>query len=232
VPATVRRRWDFTGDGVRRSLADSLDRLGLDRVDIALIHDPEESDQLDLALDEGHAALARLRADSVVGAIGVGSKSWETLHRFVVDTDIDVIMLAGRYTLLEQPALDRLLPACVERGVSVLNVGVFNSGLLAVDRPQAGAKYEYADAPADLVRRAQAIADVCARHGVSLPAAALAFGAAHPAVASVVMGAASAGHVDRNVALFAADPPPPPFWADLVAEGLLRADAPLPSGPE
>ena len=231
VPATVRRRWDFTGDGVRRSLAESLDRLGLDRVDVVLIHDPEESDDLDVAVEQAAPALVRLRAEGAVGAIGVGSKSWEALHRFVRETDIDAVMLAGRYTLLEQPALDALLPDCAERDVSVLNVGVFNSGLLAVDRPHSGLTYEYTAAPTDLVAKAQAIADVCARHGVSLPAAALAFAAAHPCVASVVMGASTADHVRRNVSQFSADPPPAALWTDLVEAGLLRPDAPLPGGP-
>jgi len=229
VPATLRRRWDFTAEGVRRSLAESLDRMGLDRVDVVLIHDPEESGDLDVAVSQAYPALDELRSQGVVGAIGVGSKSWETLHRFVTGTDIDVIMLAGRYTLLEQPALDALLPDCVARDVSVLNVGVFNSGLLAVDRPHAGLTYDYTAAPADLLARAQAIAEVCARHGVSLPAAALAFAGAHPAVASVVMGASTPGHVARNVAQFGADPPPPELWSDLVAAGLLRPDAPVPA---
>ncbi|HEU4421271.1 MAG TPA: aldo/keto reductase [Pilimelia sp.] len=231
VPATLRRRWDFTAAGVRRSLAESLDRLGLDRVDVVLIHDPEESGDLDVAVHEAYPALHEMRADGTVGAIGVGSKSWEALQRFVVETDIDVIMLAGRYTLLEQPALDTLLPACAERGVSVLNVGVFNSGLLAVDRPHSGLTYEYTAAPPELVAKAQAIADVCARHGVSLPAAALAFAGAHPCVASVVMGAATADHVRRNVVQFTADPPPPALWTDMVEAGLLRPDAPVPGVP-
>jgi D-threo-aldose 1-dehydrogenase len=230
VPATLRRQWDFTADGVRRSLDESLERLGLDRVDVLLVHDPEEGDGVDTALAEGWPALAALRAQGVVGALGAGSKSWPTLLRFVTEVDPDVIMLAGRYTLLEQPALDELLPACVERDVSVLNVGVFNSGLLAVDRPHGGLTYEYTAAPPELLARAQAIADVCARHGVSLPAAALAFAGAHPAVASVTMGAATAEHVRRNVVQFAAEPPPAALWADLVAEGLLRADAPVPGG--
>ena len=135
VPATTRRVWDFSADGVRRSLDESLQRLGLDRIDVALIHDPEESDDPEGALTTAYPALHELRAQGVVGAIGVGSKQSEILGRFVTETDIDVVMLAGRYTLLEQPALDDLLPACQARGVSVLNVGVFNSGLLAKDWP-------------------------------------------------------------------------------------------------
>ncbi|WP_211268722.1 aldo/keto reductase [Actinoplanes subtropicus] len=226
VPATHRREWDFSRDGVLRSLADSLDRLGLDRIDLLLIHDPE--DHAPAALDEAYPALHALRAEGVVRAIGVGSTQAAVLDRFVSDTDIDAVLVAGRYTLLEQPALDSLLPACLRRGVSVLNGGVFNSGLLAVDQPHAGLPYEYGDAPDAIVTRARAIATVCARHGVSLPRAALAFAGAHPAVASVVIGAQNPDQAKRNFEL-AADPPPPAgLWADLIESGLLRPDAPLP----
>ena len=128
VPAALRRHWDFSGDGVRRSLEESLARLGLDRIDIVLIHDPEESSDPEGALREAAPALAELRSQGVIGAFGVGSKQVAILQRFVAETELDTIMLAGRYTLLEQPALDELLPACEKYGVSVLNVGVFNSG--------------------------------------------------------------------------------------------------------
>ena len=229
VPAGLRRQWDFSGDGVRRSLEESLARLGLDRIDIVLIHDPEESDQPEKALTEGYAALDELRSQGVVGAIGVGSKQVEILHRFVTETGIDTIMLAGRYTLLEQPALDELLPACEKHGVSVLNVGVFNSGLLAKDWPEVEGRYEYGDAPRELVERARRIAAVCRDHGTSLPHAALVFGGAHPTVASVVVGAGRPTHMVRNADLWAAPPPPTALWQDLVAQGLLRPDAPVPT---
>ncbi|RIV37543.1 aldo/keto reductase [Micromonospora radicis] len=227
VPADHRRVWDFSADGTHRCLESSLDRLGVDRVDLVLIHDPE--DHQAQALAQAYPALHELRAQGVVGAIGVGSKHWPVLHRFVTDTDIDAIMIAGRYTLLEQPALDELLPDCQRRGVSVLNAGVFNSGLLAVPRPHAGLRYEYAHVPQSVLARVHAIVEVCARHDTSLPAAALAFAAAHPAVAAVVVGADHPEQVRRNAALLTATPPPPQFWAELVAEGLLRADAPLPA---
>jgi D-threo-aldose 1-dehydrogenase len=228
VPATTRRVWDFSADGVRRSITESLRRLRLDRVDVVLMHDPEESDDPPAALRDAYPALHELRAQGVVGAIGVGSKQAAILGRFVEETEIDVIMLAGRYTLLEQPALDDLLPACQDRGVSVLNVGVFNSGLLATDSPGRGARYEYGEAPGELVERARRIAAACRRHGCSLPQAAMAFAAAHPSVASVVVGAGRPEHIRRNAELFAAPPPPAQLWADLVAEGLLRPDAPTP----
>jgi D-threo-aldose 1-dehydrogenase len=229
VPATRRRVWDFSADGVRRSLSDSLGRLGLDRVDIALIHDPEESADPRSAFDEAYPALHELRAQGTVRAIGAGSKNRQILTRFVTETDVDAVMVAGRYTLLEQPALDDLLPACERRGVAVINAGVFNSGVLALDRPDVGAAYEYGRAPAEVLRRAQGIAAVCCRYATSLPQAALAFAAAHPAVASVVIGAAGGDQMRRNADLFGRAAPPAQLWHDLVAEGLLRPDAPIPS---
>jgi D-threo-aldose 1-dehydrogenase len=231
VPAGLRRQWDFSADGVRRSLAESLDRLGLDRIDIVLIHDPEESDSPSAALTGAYPALADLRAAGVIGAVGVGAKQVQILHRFVTETDIDVIMLAGRYTLLEQPALDGLLPDCEKRGVSVLNVGVFNSGLLAKDWPADDGHYEYGTAPVELVERARRIATLCRRYGTSLPHAALVFAGAHRSVASVVVGAGKAAHMLRNAQLVAAAPPPAGLWAELVAQGLLRPDASVPSAP-
>jgi D-threo-aldose 1-dehydrogenase len=222
VPADNRRVRDFSADGVRRSVEASLLRLGLDRIDLVLLHDPEDHQRE--ALEQGHGALAELRAQGVVGAIGVGSRHWGVLHRFVAEAELDVVMVVGRYTLLEQPALDILLPECQRRGVSVINVGAFNSGLLAVDHPFAGLPYEYEAAPADLLRRARALAAACARHGTSLPAAALAFAGAHPAIAAVAVGADSPEQIRANAALAAAEPPPPELWDDLVAEGLLRPD--------
>ena len=229
VPATLRRVWDFSADGVRSSLDDSLVRLGLDRVDIALIHDPEESDDIDGALRFAVPALAALRSQGAIRAVGVGSKCWRTLLRFVEETDLDTIMLAGRYTLLEQPALDALLPACQRRGVAVLSCGVFNSGLLASEWPADDARYEYRRAPMDLVERARKIATICRRHGTTLPRAAIAFAAAHPSVASVVIGAERPQHIDRAAEHLAAPPPPAGLWDELRAKGLLRPDAPTPA---
>jgi D-threo-aldose 1-dehydrogenase len=229
VPANLRRVWDFSADGVRRSLSESLDRLGLDRVDIALIHDPEESDAPAAALECAYPVLDEMRAQGVVGAIGVGSKQSDILTRFVAETDIDVVMLAGRYTLLEQPALDDLLPACEVRGVGVLNVGVFNSGILAVDWPDAEAPYEYGTTPLSVLERAQRIARLCRQYGVSLPRAALAFAAAHPLVCSVVLGVGRPEHLARNAEMVTQQLPPADLWGELVAEGLLRPDAPVPS---
>ncbi|MER7279500.1 aldo/keto reductase [Dactylosporangium sp. NPDC000244] len=217
VPRTHRRVWDFSRDGVRRSLEASLERLGLDRVDVALLHDPEF--QPDSALRQGFPALAELRAEGVVGAIGAGSKDVTVLARVVAECAPDAVMVAGRYTLLEQPARD-LLSACAATGVSVLAAGVFNSGLLAEDVPRAGLHYEYGDAPAALVARASRIASVCGSLGTTLPAAAIAFPGRESVVSAVVLGADDAGQVRRNAALFAA-PPPDALWAELGARGLL-----------
>jgi D-threo-aldose 1-dehydrogenase len=225
VPATHRRRRDYSRDGVLRSLEASLERLGLDRVDVLFVHDPDEHYRE--VLDGAYPALHALRDEGVVRAIGAGMNQAEMLAGFVRNTDMDLVMLAGRYTLLEQDALDDLLPACERRGVSVVAAGVFNSGLLARARPPDDAKYNYAEAPRALVERARRIAEVCERHGASLPAAALAFPLAHPVVASVCVGARSPRQMARNAALFAADLPGD-LWAELRAEGLLREDAPVP----
>jgi D-threo-aldose 1-dehydrogenase len=218
VPRTHRRVWDFSRDGVRRSIEESLTRLGLDRIDIALLHDPEHLPEQ--ALREGFPALLELRAEGIVGAVGSGSKDAGMLTRVVAECTPDVVMVAGRYTLLEQPAAAELLPACAAAGVGVLAVGVFNSGLLAEDVPRDGLPYEYGAAPSQLLRRAAQLAEACAAHGTTLPAAAIAFPARHPAVAAVVVGADSAEQVRRNAALFAA-PPPDALWPDLVQRGLL-----------
>jgi D-threo-aldose 1-dehydrogenase len=223
VPARWRRMWNFTREGVRRSLADSLQRLGLDRVDIVFIHDPD--DHRREAFEQAYPALEELRSEGVVRAIGAGMNQSAMLTDFVRETDVDVLLLAGRYTLLEQDALDDLLPAAEARGVKIVAGGVFNSGLLAQARPPKDATYDYRKAPADLLSTARRLATVCERHGVSLPAAALAFPARHPAVASVLTGARSAEQIERNADLFATAVPDD-LWTELKAEGLLRADAP------
>jgi D-threo-aldose 1-dehydrogenase len=204
VPATQVRRFDFSADGVRRSLEASLARLGLDRVDIALIHDPD--DYGEQALREAYPALEKLRAEGVVRAIGVGMNQAELLTRFVTETDIDVVLAAGRYTLLDRSAADTLLPAAQRRGVSVIAAGVFNSGLLA--RPEAGATYDYQAAPDSLIDRARRLEQACARFGVPLRAAAARFPLTHPAVASVLIGARSAAEVNDAVRLRTLDLPP------------------------
>jgi D-threo-aldose 1-dehydrogenase len=221
VPATQRRVWDFSADGVRRTLDASLERLGLDRVDVVYLHDPD--DHAEEAFREGYPALEKLRSEGVVGAIGAGMNQAAMLTRFVRETDVDVVLCAGRYTLLDQSALTDLLPAAVERGVSVVIGGAFNSGLLADPGP--GATYNYAQAPGDLLDRALRMREAAERHGISLRAAALAFCAAHPAVASVLVGARSAAEI-RDAAEQFAVPVPPAFWQELRETGLLTAEEP------
>ncbi|WP_033279057.1 aldo/keto reductase [Streptomyces sp. NRRL F-525] len=224
VPATLRRVWDFSADGIRRTLDASLERLGLDRVDIVYLHDPD--DHAEQAFREGYPALEKLRAEGVVGAIGAGMNQAEMLTRFVQDTDVDVVLCAGRYTLLDQSALAELLPAAVARGKSVVIGGAFNSGLLADPKPDA--TYNYAQAPGELLERALRMKAVAERHGITLRAAALAFCAAHPAVASVLVGARSEAEVRDCAEQFAVDVPAG-FWQELRETGLLSADAPIPA---
>ncbi len=226
VPARWTRRWDFTRDGVLRSLDESRRRLGRDRIDVVFIHDPD--DHMDEALDSALPTLVELRDAGVVGAIGAGMNSAPLLARFVETGVVDVVLLAGRYTLLEQGALDDLLPVAIEYGVSVVIGGVFNSGILTRDDVSADALYNYVQAPAQLLQRARRLAAVCRDHRVTLPAAAMQFPLAHPAVACVLVGAASAAHVDEAVRWFSAAIPAA-LWQDLVAAGLLRADAPTPT---
>ncbi|PRY36766.1 aldo/keto reductase [Umezawaea tangerina] len=225
VPATLRRVWDFSADGVRRSLESSLSRLGLDRVDVVYVHDPDG--HADQAVAEAVPALVELREQGVLGAVGVGMNQWQLPARFVRESDVDVVMLAGRYTLLEQPALAEFLPLCAERGVDVVIAGLFNSGLLARHDVPDDATHDYRAAPAGLVDRARRIAAVCARHGTTLPAAALWFPFGHPAVTGAVVGARTAQEIRANVAALTT-PPPAGLWADLRAEGLLAAGAPTP----
>jgi D-threo-aldose 1-dehydrogenase len=224
VPATHRRAWDFSREGILRSVGDSLTRLGVDRIDVLFLHDAEE--HFEAALRDGYPALAELRAQGVVGAIGAGMYHTAKLTRLVQETDIDVVMLSGRYTLLDHRALDDLLPACAQRGVSVLAASIFNSGLLATPRPAAGARFDYAPVPPKVRRRAHRIADVCEAHGVTLPQVAMAFPLRHPVIAGIVVGMRSAEEARRNVESFQADVPAQ-VWADLRHEGLLDERAPV-----
>ncbi|WP_350328520.1 aldo/keto reductase, partial [Actinospica acidiphila] len=196
VAATHRRVWDFTRDGVLRSVEDSLTRMGVDRIDVLYLHDAEE--HFEDALRDGYPALAELRAQGTVGAIGAGMYHSGKLTRLVEETDVDVVMLSGRYTLLDHSALDDLLPACEARGVSVLAASVFNSGVLATPRPSDGATYDYEPAAPRTLERARRLAAVCEAHGVTLPAVAMEFPLHHPVVAGAVVGMRSAEEVRRN----------------------------------
>lgn len=215
--------FDFSYDGVMRSFEESLERLRLDRIDILHIHDPD--DHFDEAIDGAYRALARLRAEGVIKAIGAGMNQAEMLTRFARDGDFDCFLLAGRYTLLDQIGLKELLPECEKRGIAIIAGGVYNSGILADPKP--GAYYNYRPAPDDLVQRAQRIRDVCARHNVPLKAAAVQFPLGHPAVTAVLVGCRSVDEVDDNIQMFGHEIPPA-LWQDLKAERLIPAEAPTP----
>jgi len=217
--------FDFSRDGILRSVEESLRRLGLDRIDILFLHDPDG--HWEAAIGEGYPTLHRLREEGVVRAIGAGMNQSAMLTRFAREGDFDVFLVAGRYTLLDQDALAELLPTCVQRNVAVVIGGVMNSGILAA--PGRGARFNYKPAPADVVERARAIAAVCQRHGVPLKAAAIQFPLAHPAVASVVAGVGRIEHLDDYPAAMRQDIPAE-LWAELRAEGLLAPDAPVPGG--
>ena len=207
-----RQVFDFSADGVRRSLEESLVRLGVDRVDVVYLHDPD--DHADQALQEAYPALHELRSQGVVGAIGVGMNQTAVPARFVRETDLDVVLLAGRYTLLDRSGADELLPLCLDRGVAVVVGGVYNSGVLADPTP--GAHFDYEPAPPAVLATAQRLRDVAAAHAVPLKAAAVQFPFRHAAVSCVLIGARSVAELDENVAMLD-HPVPEQAWADLDA---------------
>ncbi|MEU8786833.1 aldo/keto reductase [Streptomyces sp. NPDC048637] len=217
------RVWDLSRDGIRATLDASLARLGVDAVDIVYLHDVEG--RLREVYETGFPALAELRAQRVVRAIGFGMNHSAPPARLVADLDVDVVLCAGRWTLLERTAFDDLLPVCTRRGISVVVGGVYNSGLLA--DPSPGAPYNYAPAPAPLLERARQLAAVCAQFDVPLKAAALRFPFGHRAVAAAVVGAATPEEMAENARLFTHDIPDE-LWHTLVARGLLDPDLPLP----
>jgi D-threo-aldose 1-dehydrogenase len=226
--------YDYSRDGALRSLEHSLQRLGTNAVDIVLIHDVNRRWQGDLveqryaeAMQGAYHALHDLRAQGVIGAVGVGVNDWSILQRFAADGDFDCFMLAGRYTLLDHSALETFMPDCERRGISVLMAAPFNSGILATGATP-GATYFYVEAQAEIVARTQRIEAVCARHGVALAAAALQFPLAHPAVASVVTGMRRVDEARANLAHLRA-PIPAAFWQELRHEGLIAAHAPVPA---
>ncbi|MFI1726691.1 aldo/keto reductase [Streptomyces sp. NPDC020489] len=223
----LRRQWDFSRDGVLRSIEDTLERTGLDRLDVVYLHDPD--DHWRQAAEEAMPALAELRDQGVIGAIGAGMNQSAMLARFLRETTADVVMLAGRYTLLDQSALDDVLPAAEELGKSVVAVGVFNSGLLSRDHPTEGMTYDYQQAPPELLDRARAIAGVCAAHGTTLPAAAIAFPYTHRSIINVTLGMRDPQQVVRNVELHR-QYVPDDLWDDLRARELIRSDVPAAHG--
>jgi D-threo-aldose 1-dehydrogenase len=227
--------WDYSYGGIMRAYEDSLQRLGMNAVDILIIHDldfwhhrtePLVAARLAQLATSGYRALAELKAHGLVGAIGAGINELGMIPRFLDLFDLDFLMLALRYTLGEQDTLDKELPLCVARGVGIVIAAVFSSGLYATG-PIPGAKYNYADATPEQLDRARKIETVCERHGVPLAAATLQFPLHHPAVASVIPGGFRPEHVIANVDLFRREIPRA-LWAELKHEGLLRKDAPTP----
>lgn len=217
-------RWayDFSADGVRRSVAASLRRLGLDRIDMLLIHDPD--DHFDAALNQAYPVLASLRSEGVVSAIGFGMTQIPLPVRFVRETDMDVLLLAGRYTLLDTEGAHELLPLCVERGVAVMNAQSLHGGLIA---GQPEPRYHYQPVDPATQARLDVIRRVCDRHGVPTAAAAIQFPLAHPAVVSVLTGPSTGDQMRGNVRwaeMHISDD----LWADLKSEGILAQDIPTP----
>lgn len=206
-----------------RSLDASLGRLGVAAVDTVYVHDPDNHERE--ALDGALPALLELRDEGVIGAVGAGMNQWQMPLRFIRELDLDVLLIAGRYSLLDAGAAGELLPECRDRGVAVVLGGVYNSGVLA--NPRDGASFDYRPASEQHLARARAIQEVARRHGVELRDAALAFSRAHPAVTSVLLGASSAQQVRANVAAWSADVPAA-LWPELAGLGLLPEGAVIP----
>jgi D-threo-aldose 1-dehydrogenase len=222
-------RWDWSREGILRSVETSRKHLGLDTIDILHLHDlgwqPHHYRQ---ALDEAYPALVELREQGVIRAIGAGVTRTEVLLDLVKRAQFDCFLLAGRYTLLEQGALE-LLNICQSKGIAVFLGGVYNSGIL-VTGAVPGARYEYRAAPPAIIERVKRIESICARHAVPLRAVSLQFPLGHPAVASLVIGSSSAAELADTLS-FQCQPIPPRLWTDLHIEGLLMPDAPLPGEP-
>jgi D-threo-aldose 1-dehydrogenase len=211
VPDDLTRQRDYSRDGVRRSLDASLERLGLDRIDIVLVHDPD--DFVEQTVTEALVALIELREQGVIGAVGVGMNQWQAPLAILARADLDVVMVAGRWTLLDRSAAP-LLDACQDRGVSVLAAAPFNSGLLARSGPITGGRFDYAEAPAEIVEQARSLSRLAVEHGMPLPQVALQFPLRHPATASVVTGMSSSAHVG-TAAAWLAEPAPAALWERL-----------------
>lgn len=221
VPSTTIRKLDYSRDGVLRSIEESLTRLGLNRIDLVYVHDPDQ--HFAEAMDGAFPALEELRQQGVITSYGAGMNQSEMLTEFVRNTELDVVMLAGRFTLYEQGALENLLPLATQRHVSVVAAGVFNSGLLAKERPDSESNYNYAPAQEEVLAKVNRLADVCEDHGVTLPQAAAQFPLLHPAVTNICLGARTRDQVERNARLFRTEVPVE-LWRDLASQELISAD--------
>jgi D-threo-aldose 1-dehydrogenase len=232
VPAR-REIYDYSYDGVMHSLEASLERLGIDSIDILFAHDLDVFNHKTEAARDAHVrdfmaggykALVKLREDGTIKAFGAGVNEWQVCEILAKQGDFDIFLLAGRYTLLEQESLNSCLPLFEKRGIGVVLGGPFNSGILATG-PKPGAYYNYSKAPPAILKRVGAIEAICRKHGVKLPEAALRFPLLHPCVVSTIPGAAHPSEVQRNVKMLAKKIPRV-LWADLKSAGLLRKDAP------
>jgi D-threo-aldose 1-dehydrogenase len=227
-------RFDYSYDGAMRSLEQSALRMGIDRIDVVLIHDVDiwthgEADferYFKEAMNGAYKALVALRDAGTIGAIGVGINEAHICERFARAGDFDTMLMAGRYSLLEQPGLESFMPLAVEKGIRLMLGGVFNSGILATG-PVPGAKYNYTDAPPEIMARVTKIEAVCTRHGTSIFRAALHFPLAHPAVASLVLGAVTPAEVKAQLEALS-NQPPVALWAELKADGLIDLTVPTP----
>ena len=235
----MKSEFDYSRDAVLRSLDDSLERLQTDHIDIVYIHDPDEgvtlftpgSDPYDAShfeevMEMTYPALDELRSQKVIKALGLGMNQWEMLADFAVAGEFDCFLLAGRYTLLEQESLEKLLPLCEERNIRIVIGGPYNSGILATGATE-GSYYNYQTPPPEILEKVRSIEAVCARHDVPLPAAALQFPFGHPAIASIIPGSRNVRELESNLQLFQHDIPAD-FWAELKSESLLHPDTPLP----
>jgi len=221
VPADQKRVWDFSAGGIRRSVEESLERTGLDRFDVLYLHDPERHD-LAAGLDTAIPALAALRDEGLTDAIGVGSMDTSALLASARTGALDLLMVAGRFTLADQPVLSEVVPACRANGVGIVNAAVFNSGLLATDDPARNARYDYGDAPQELLARVLAIADVCHAFGVDLPTAALQYSLRNETVRTVVVGGSRPEQLRQNAERISR-PIPDGLWEALVDKELIPA---------
>jgi D-threo-aldose 1-dehydrogenase len=222
--------FDYSRDGVLRSLEESRKRLGIERIDIVYIHDPDVNDSFKQALEEAFPALADLKSQGIIGAIGAGMNQAEMLCEFAKNADFDCFLLAGRYTLLDQIALQELLPLCQQKNISIVIGGAYNSGILATGAVE-GAHYNYAPAPTEIMEKTRKIETVCARFNIPMKAAALQFPFGHPTVVSNIPGVKTKERFEENLSLFT-HPIPAGFWAVLKEENLLAAEAPVPNGAE
>ncbi|WP_374372484.1 aldo/keto reductase [Dongia sp.] len=234
---TRREIYDYGHDGIMRSVEASLERLGIDRIDILFVHDIDVFNHKSVAardekvtelMKSGYGALVKLRDQGVIKAFGAGVNEWEVCEILAKQGDFDLFLLAGRYTLLEQESLSSFLPLCEKRGIGIVIGGAYNSGILA-SGAKPGAFYNYDPAPQHILDRVAGIEKICARHGVKLVEAALRFPLVHPAVVTVIPGASRPEEVALNMQALAADIPAA-LWAELKAEGFIRRDAPVPGG--